>query len=530
MKHLLFVILLVSMAIMSFAANLKPISEWSYLDYEWDSPLKKQEAMDSGNYSPSSGALYDVDMAPDGRMFVTAVRKKGVPASLMTVTDKMGEGGPLLRPYPDWSWYKNDDKNMDKCKGITGVYGIYIKENYLFALDSGKIGDEQVCDAQLLVFDLSTNYLVKRLIIPYDVANNKNGTGLLTTVTVFVPHCKDIDTATVLMADTTGYGLVVFDMQTSTFCRIESDFMKPTDTTFDVENNILSDDGISGMTIDDEKLYYAVLLGNEIYKMKIPQQSECLLSESEVDNKTELAGILSDQTGPIASKDHVIFYSNIPETSIMCADTCKEINSNNSEVIAQDSEKLQFPTGMKVVFEKLIMLTKRQNIDGTLEPNEINFRVLSMDIEEIRYETQCFNSCGEEEKHMKCPKPPHKNGSKDGHPKNHKGKSRHGSSKNHKGKSGHGPLKNHEGKFGGEPSKKHKSTSKDKSLKNHKDKFDEFDDLKSDKSDGKSVESDESDDKSVESDGKSVESDDEPLKNRIHGLKNIFPIPSKKQE
>lgn len=64
--------------------------------------------------------------------------------------------------------------------------------------------------------------------------------------------------------------------------------------------------------------------------MKIPQQSECLLSESEVDNKTELAGILSDQTGPIASKDHVIFYSNIPETSIMCADTCKEINSNNS--------------------------------------------------------------------------------------------------------------------------------------------------------------------------------------------------------
>lgn len=78
------------------------------------------------------------------------------------------------------------------------------------------------------------------------------------------------------------------------------------------------------------ELYYALLLGKEIYKMKIPQQSECLLSESEVDNKTELAGILSDQTGPIASKDHVIFYSNIPETSIMCADTCKEINSNNS--------------------------------------------------------------------------------------------------------------------------------------------------------------------------------------------------------
>ncbi|KAL6434505.1 hypothetical protein ACFW04_006115 [Cataglyphis niger] len=397
MKHLLFVISLLSMTIMSFAANLKPIKEWIYVNYVWDSPQERQEAIDSGNYNPGSGVLYDVDEAPDGRIFVTVIREKGVPASLMTVTDKMGEGGPLLRPYPDWSWYKNDDKNMDKCKGITGVYGIYIKENYLFALDSGKIGDEQVCDAQLLVFDLSTNDLVKRVIIPHDVANNKNGTGLLTTVTVFVPQCKDIDTATVLMADTTGYGLVVFDMQTSTFCRIESDYMKPTDTTFDIENHILSGDGISGMTIDDENLYYASLLGNKIYKMKIPQQLECLLSESEIDNKTELAGILSDETGPIASKDHVIFYSNIPETSIMCADTCKEINSNNSEVIAQDSEILQFPSGMKVVSEKLMILTNRKWNNDTLQTNETNFRILSMDIEEIRNETQCFNySCDEE--------------------------------------------------------------------------------------------------------------------------------------
>lgn len=78
------------------------------------------------------------------------------------------------------------------------------------------------------------------------------------------------------------------------------------------------------------ELYYALLLGKEIYKMKLPQQSECLLSESEIDNKTELTDILSDQIGPIASKDHVIFYSNVPETSIMCADTSKQINSNNS--------------------------------------------------------------------------------------------------------------------------------------------------------------------------------------------------------
>lgn len=54
---------------------------------------------------------------------MTAVKNKGVPASLMTVTDKMGKGGPLLRPYPNWSWYENIN---DKCDGIIGVYRVYV--------------------------------------------------------------------------------------------------------------------------------------------------------------------------------------------------------------------------------------------------------------------------------------------------------------------------------------------------------------------------------------------------------------------
>lgn len=41
----------------------------------------------------------------------------GVPATLAVVTNKKGPGGPLLRPYPDWSWA--DNKN---CSGITSAY------------------------------------------------------------------------------------------------------------------------------------------------------------------------------------------------------------------------------------------------------------------------------------------------------------------------------------------------------------------------------------------------------------------------
>lgn len=57
----------------------------------------------------------------DGRVFVTLARRPGVPASLNTISDKMGPTGPLLAPYPDWSWHKKGD-----CNAITDVYRIAV--------------------------------------------------------------------------------------------------------------------------------------------------------------------------------------------------------------------------------------------------------------------------------------------------------------------------------------------------------------------------------------------------------------------
>jgi len=52
----------------------------------------------------------------DGRIFVTIIRSNGVPSSLNVISERNGPGGPLLQPYPDWTWTKKGD-----CKGITNV-------------------------------------------------------------------------------------------------------------------------------------------------------------------------------------------------------------------------------------------------------------------------------------------------------------------------------------------------------------------------------------------------------------------------
>lgn len=57
----------------------------------------------------------------DGRTFVTIEAGPGVPATLNTVSKKVGASGPLLCPYPDWSWHVKND-----CNVITSVYHIAV--------------------------------------------------------------------------------------------------------------------------------------------------------------------------------------------------------------------------------------------------------------------------------------------------------------------------------------------------------------------------------------------------------------------
>lgn len=78
-------------------------------------------------------------------------------------------------------------------------------------------------------------------------------------------------------------------------------------------------------------LYYTPLAGDNMYKVDIwnDKQNCSNLNESK-DELTQLAGTLSGQTAAIASEQCSVFFSNIPETSILCQDATKEFNSTNT--------------------------------------------------------------------------------------------------------------------------------------------------------------------------------------------------------
>jgi len=88
---------------------------------------------------------------------------------------------------------------------------------------------------------------------------------------------------------------------------------------------------IFNISINILDLYYTPLASRSMYRMNATKIGTCSLDQTQIDQDTQLTSRLSGQTGPIASQYNTIFFSDIPNTSILCANTSsKRINSSNS--------------------------------------------------------------------------------------------------------------------------------------------------------------------------------------------------------
>ncbi|KYM97323.1 Major royal jelly protein 1 [Cyphomyrmex costatus] len=387
MRYLFTDLLILCMTIASFGIKVNYKYEWKYADYIWESNEQKEDAINSGNYNRSMCLLFDVDKAKDGRIFITASREigPGAPATLATITDEIGPGGPLLRPYPDWSWHNSNCT----CDGIVNVMRINIRCNHIFALDSGKIGPDQICNPKLLIFNLKDDTLVKTIYIPFDIASNATSTGFLISPYVYIPgECTHfLDKMIVFMADLLGKGLVVFDSSTKSMCRVESDYMIPTESFVSIANQKCPYDGgiFSIVTLYDE-LYFVTTPGMKIYKIKIKSLLKCP-NKKLANELTNVAIEIPSDSGQIASVGHSIFYSDSDGTAILGTNVFKKSDSN-TVTLAQNYEKLQAISSIKVsrYWNKLICLSDRYHLFvlGTVNLNEINFRYFEMDLSKVQ--------------------------------------------------------------------------------------------------------------------------------------------------
>ncbi|XP_012284400.1 major royal jelly protein 1 [Orussus abietinus] len=396
---LLQVLLVFCFALSSCSAaseKLKVLHEWKYLDFQFDSEEQRNRYIQSGDFQKNASIAIDVDQAPDGRVFVTIVRQKGVPASLVTVTDRMGDGGPLLRPYPDWSWVNGS------CKGIVNVYRIFIDRcHHMWVLDTGVFGNDQVCPAQLLLFNLKNDQLIKRVVIPDKYARNANGTGLLVTPVVHYQR-QPCRSPAVFMADVEGYGLVIWDSLTKSIWRVESETFRPTPGKEEfviAGTRFVLADGILGMALNEngtKYLFYKALASEYMYRTPVQKLLHTLRKKETRFPFEQISGSLPSQSAAQAfSRDDVLFFGLTESTSIGCWNKNMEPIGSHTGVIARNNETLQFASGVKVIntcmAEKLWVLTNRfqRFYTGTMNFDETNMRILVGDVHQLIAGTIC---------------------------------------------------------------------------------------------------------------------------------------------
>ncbi|XP_051172076.1 major royal jelly protein 2-like [Leptopilina boulardi] len=158
--------------------TLEEVYQWKYVDYEYDSQERKDEILKNGNYSKSKILITNFYLVPDGRTFVTLNKNDKSPVTLATVSKNQSSSGPLLTPYPNWQWHVRKD-----CFGIyraTSIQTDTCNSNRLWILDNGTDDNKtQVCQPQLLIFDLKKNRLIARYSIPRKFAQGSDGKGRL---------------------------------------------------------------------------------------------------------------------------------------------------------------------------------------------------------------------------------------------------------------------------------------------------------------------------------------------------------------
>lgn len=385
----------------SFNRDMDVIYQWKYMDFEFENETHRQQAIQSGQYNHTKCVPIDVDRWR-GLTFVTVLRYKGVPSTVNVISRKTSDGGPLLKPYPDWSWTKTD------CTGITNVYRIAIDQcSRLWVLDTGKIGEETICPPQLLAFDLKTSKLLERVTIAHDVAvNSTSGRGYLVTpiVQTFGDRCEE---TYVYMADVDGYALLFYNHNTQTTQRFTSSALvydpQLSSTTYTIgAHSFRSNDGPLGMAISPltQTLYFSPMSSHKMGSI----QTEAVIKATNNDLPfKEYKNVFHTQSSAKAMTcEGTLFLGLVNNTAIGCWNEFTPLEEQNIFVISHNSETLQFASGMKVktgLFpgtEKLLVLTNRyqRKATGTMNYNDTNFRILSASVRQLIIGTPCMPGHG----------------------------------------------------------------------------------------------------------------------------------------
>ena len=266
-----------------------------------------------------------------------------------------------------------------------------------------------------MAFDLKTDQLIHRFDIPEK--DRVCQTSLLITPIVDVRDAPQCHKTMVYMADVTGFGVIVYDMQKGKSWRVQNKYMFPNPdlSTYDINGDKfelmdgvltlalspsrISHGGLSNYVsgsnyISDKTMYFHTLASKSEISVPLFVIDNATLWEEDKNSVPERFVKLGNRGDHSAAqamdRSGNLFFGLLNTIGIACWDSSQPYISSNIKVISQNRDTLQFPTGIKVIMnkkgtEELWMVTNRLQklMSGTMSTSETNFRIMAISIPEL---------------------------------------------------------------------------------------------------------------------------------------------------
>ncbi|XP_053607462.1 protein yellow-like isoform X2 [Plodia interpunctella] len=365
--------------------------KWKQLDFEYSSPTQRRRALLDGSFIPENNLPLGLEVW-GSRVFITNPRwKKGVPATLATVSRSGGVTSPPLKPYPNWAMNVLP-RNGHSCDGLISVFRISVDPcGKLWVLDSGQVDSvdtpKQRCPPSILVFDLARDELLARYFIPKEfVLQGSLYTNII--IDTRTPTCSDVH---VYMADTWRFGLLVFRLSDHRFWRFTHPFFYPDPlaSNYTLKGlNFQWTDGIMGLALSPVNQFRdRILFFHPMSSFREFYVSTSILRDPSRVNRSasefSLVGATrgpSSQASTSAIDDRgVMFYGLVLQDSVGCWDTNKIFHRDNNIVVAKNSETLIYPNDVKIDHEQNVwVISNRLPMfqNAPLHPDSYNYRIL----------------------------------------------------------------------------------------------------------------------------------------------------------
>ncbi|XP_028134442.2 protein yellow isoform X1 [Diabrotica virgifera virgifera] len=375
---------------------------WNVLDFAYPSETDRDIAIQNEDFIPKNNLPLGVEVYGN-RIFVSMPKwKPGVPATLAVIPRVPKEPSPKLVPYPNWEWHTSGG-----CESITSVFRVDADTcGRLWVLDSGLIHvtvkPQQVCPPKILVFDLKSDELLVKYELPEEFIKQDS---LYSNIIVDVRD--DCDNVYAYLADVWRYGIVVFSLTKMRSWRVTDHLFYPEPLAAAYKVHHLDfewTDGIFGMSLSpynprqpDRILYFNPMSSfREFYVQTSVIRNET--GWSKIKDAFRVIGQSRGKSGHMSasriSKNGIMFYNLVTRDSVGCWDIRKPYKRSNLGVVAQDPETMVFPNDLKIDKERRQSVWVISNklpfyLYEGLDPNNINFRIMSAYVDEASKNTIC---------------------------------------------------------------------------------------------------------------------------------------------